>query len=108
MRISDWSSDVCSSDLSLHLSSFPHSSPRPAIRNVRDDASCDTSRPHSPAAMTASRSCAVGPSAMTDTAAPAQWAAPDRQSLLGCPYRYDRPWQENGMASCGESVCEYV
>src|SRR3546814_9808306 len=55
----------------------------PAIRNVRDDASCDTSRPHRTAAMTASRSCAVGPSAMTETAAPAQWPAPCRQSLLG-------------------------
>src|SRR3546814_4926020 len=86
MRISDWSSDVCSSDLSFARVTWHASSPLKAIRAMAPDAEVtyvDGSDPVAAAKAAAGADVAI--------VFATQWTT-----------------EEIGRASCRERVCQYV
>src|SRR3546814_14765601 len=99
MRISDWSSDVCSSDLDPHRAA-PDGAQRQEVRRRRGIAlDRDGAR------------AAIGRARLDGEAAPA--VAPHLHAVAGHPVEGDLDiglgnQLEIGRASCRESVCQYV
>src|SRR3546814_8123072 len=94
MRISDWSSDVCSSDLRGRRRDTAKASPAKA-----SPCTCRTSAPI-PDNSAAKRRLRSG--ASLDPATSTKWYSVPLRTRWSC--RDD----EIGRASCRESVCEYV
>src|SRR3546814_6015037 len=86
MRISDWSSDVCSSDLSIRAPAFPAS-----LSGTPDQ---------------------VGDYPRDIRSPPSSLRGASRRSNLQPSTRWDACWRllrsEIGRASCRERVCQYV
>src|SRR3546814_2057978 len=106
MRISDWSSDVCSSDLS----------PMPrfwAMKRLRLFVSTDQARLWAPPGVEGSchilssscRTTVPSPSIRPWQVDPAQEATPRKRPP---PSPCERAGEELGRASCRERVCQYV
>src|SRR3546814_7231155 len=97
MRISDWSSDVCSSDLLLHVG-----------MNIPDkDRLCaEAARVLKPGGVFGVYDVMwVGDGALTF---PVAWAATAGTSFVADPATYRRALEEIGRASCRDRVCQYV
>src|SRR3546814_4878045 len=90
MRISDWSSDVCSSDLQTKLGEIPETLKRSMYflprRTVDDDLKGVTSLMQS---------------------MPEETTAPKKQTAKKTPAK-PKKYKEIGKASCRERVCQYV
>src|SRR3546814_1816048 len=113
MRISDWSSDVCSSDLCvcwrpMSYCGCPASAPRVRLRSAYAAGARPTK--------TFPRRCVLAASGKGDVAVTDEGAAGDafpgtrflpRSADYGHPVFLSRP-HEIGRASCRERVCQYV
>src|SRR3546814_14442487 len=106
MRISDWSSDVCSSDLSLREHRPPHQPSSvpplgPVVRALPDTRTPARSAREPPGLVTCEHTCAetFGPRAWTYVTAP-------RTSDFRVAVFAGLP--EIGRASCRERVSQYV
>src|SRR3546814_1092640 len=86
MRISDWSSDVCSSDLAVASAGFE-------VDTANDDRNVIIAKPRSPSKSYADLS-AEAAVLMAKAGEAVQWAGPVVRKI--------------GRASCRERVCQYV
>src|SRR3546814_15696145 len=97
MRISDWSSDVCSSDLAAEFDPGSHPTTSSGKPNC---AGYNGPRKHRPDAT------AVGPARVRS--APANSSANHACGRSPRPINSRLPTRKIGRASCRERVCQYV